>query len=95
MRTILVLVGLAALVVAGLLATGMMTLSTVPGSLPTVHFDGGKAPVVKADVATVTLGTENRAIEVPTVTTTTRTVTVPTVTMNKPAEAGNTPQTAQ
>jgi hypothetical protein len=92
MRALLVLIGLAALVVAGLLATGMMTLSTSPGSLPSLHLDGGKAPAVKADVATISVGTENKSIEVPTVTTTTKTITVPTVTMNKPAEAGNTAQ---
>eukprot|EP01035_Chromulina_nebulosa_P043936 gene43936-59512_t len=50
------------------------------------HLEGGKAPAVKADVATISVGTENKSIEVPTVTTTTKTITVPTVTMNKPAE---------
>ena len=89
MRALLVLIGLAALVVAGLLATGMMTLQTTPGSLPSLHFVGGKAPAVKADVATISVGTENKTIDVPTVTTTPKTITVPTVTMNKPGE-GNT-----
>jgi len=90
MRALLVLIGLAALVVAGLMATGMMTLQTTPGSMPTLKFEGGKAPAVKADVATISVGTENRSIEVPTVTTTNKMITVPTVTMDKPAQPGNT-----
>jgi hypothetical protein len=90
MRALLVLVGLAALVVAGLMATGMMTLQTTPGSMPSLKFEGGKAPAVKANVATISVGTENRSIEVPTVTTTNKTITVPTVTMDKPAQPGNT-----
>jgi len=90
MRALLVLIGLAALVVAGLMATGMMTLQTTPGSMPSPKFEGGKAPAVKANVATISVGTENRSIEVPTVTTTNKTITVPTVTMDKPAQPGNT-----
>jgi hypothetical protein len=90
MRALLVLIGLAALVVAGLLASGMMTMQTTPGSLPRLHLDGGKAPAVKADVATITVGTESKSIDVPTVGTTSKTITVPTVTMNKPAQPGNT-----
>jgi len=34
----------------------------------------------------VTMGTENKTISVPTVTTTEKTITVPTVTMTKPGE---------
>ena len=90
MRALLVLIGLAALVVAGLMATGMMTLQTTPGSLPSLHLDGGKAPAVKANVATISVGTENRSIDVPTVTTTSKTITVPTVTMDTPTQPGNT-----
>jgi hypothetical protein len=67
-----------------------MTLQTTPGSLPSLHLDGGKAPAVKANVATISVGTENRSIDVPTVTTTSKTITVPTVTMDKPAQPGNT-----
>lgn len=90
MRALLVLIGLAALIVAGLLALGLLTLQTKPGSLPSVSFNAGTAPQVKANVATMQVGTENKTIEVPTVTTTTKTITVPTVTMNKPAQPGNT-----
>ena len=90
MRALLVLIGLAALVVAGLMATGMMTLQTTPGSLPSLHLDGGKAPAVNSNVATISVGTENRSIDVPTLTTTSKTITVPTVTMDKPTQPGNT-----
>jgi hypothetical protein len=89
MRALLVLIGLAALVVAGLLATGMMTMQTSPGSLPHLSLEGGKAPGVKANVATISVGTENKSIDVPTMTTTTKTITVPTVTMDKPTQPGN------
>jgi hypothetical protein len=89
MRFLLVLVGLAALIVAGMMALGLMTLQTKPGSLPSVSFNAGTAPVVKANVATVSVGTENKTVDVPTVTTTQKTITVPTVTMNKPAQPDN------
>ncbi len=45
---------------------------------------------IRRNVATISVGTENRSIEVPTVTTTNKTITVPTVTMDKPAQPGNT-----
>jgi hypothetical protein len=86
MRFLLALIGLAAVVVAVMLSLGLMTLKTTPGSLPSVSFNGGSAPTVDANVATVTMGTENATIDVPTVTTTQKTITVPTVTMNKPGE---------
>lgn len=89
MRALLVLVGLAALVVAGLLASGMMTLNVSPGNIPHVALEGGKAPEVNANVATVQFGTENKTIEVPTVTTTERTIAVPTLRVDKPAPASN------
>lgn len=87
MRTILVLLGLAALVVIGLVSTGMMTLNVTPGSVPHVALEGGKAPEVNANLATVQLGTSEKTVEVPTVTTTQRTLQVPTLTIDKPANA--------
>jgi hypothetical protein len=91
MRFLLALIGLAAVVVAVMLSLGLMTLKTTPGSMPSVSFNGGTAPTVNANVATVTMGTTNTTIDVPTVTTTQKTITVPTVTMNKPGEpTGNT-----
>lgn len=91
MRFLLALVGLAAVVVVALVALGMLKIDTKAGSLPSVSVDGGTAPRVKAKMATVELGTANRSVEVPTVTTTTKTIAVPTLTVNKPAGAdGNT-----
>jgi hypothetical protein len=72
MRFLLALVGLAAVVLIILLATGMVTLNGTVGTLPTVKVEGGKAPEVQANVATVTTGTTN--------------VQVPTVQINKPGE---------
>ncbi|QNA85653.1 hypothetical protein G4G27_17935 [Sphingomonas sp. So64.6b] len=85
MRALLVLIGLAALVVVGLMSFGLLTFNGTAGSLPTVKLEGGSAPKVKADMATISVGTENKTIEVPTVGTTQKTITVPTVKMNTPS----------
>ena len=93
MRALLALVGIAAVVVAILVSLGLLTLKTTPGSLPSVSVNGGTAPSVDANMATVSVGTANKTIEVPTVTTTEKTITVPTVSMSKPGEpTGNTAQ---
>ena len=90
MRFLLALVGLAALVVVALVSLGMLKLDTKAGSLPSVSVNGGKAPSVDAKMATVEFGTENKTIEVPTVTTTTKTVAVPTLKMTRPSDADGT-----
>jgi len=95
MRALLALIGLAALVVVVMMSLGLMTLHTKSGSLPTVSFNGGKAPEVKADVATVTMGMENKTIDVPTVTTTQKTISVPTVKMEKPGDGTGNAAAAQ
>lgn len=95
MRFLLALIGLAAVVVAVLLSLGLLTLKTTPGSLPSISVNGGAAPSVDANLATVTIGTENKTVEVPTVTTTEKTITVPTVKMQKPGEATGNSTTAQ
>lgn len=92
MRFLLILLGLAALVVVALMSFGMLTFNTKAGSLPSFHVDGGSAPQVKANVAKLSVGTENKTIEVPTVTTTTKTITVPTMHMQKPADGNSTAQ---
>ena len=93
MRALLALVGIAAVVVAILVSLGLLTLKTTPGSLPSISVNGGTAPSVDANMATVSVGTTNKTIEVPTVTTTEKTITVPTVRMSKPGEpTGNTAQ---
>ena len=74
MRFLLALIGLAAVILIVLLATGMLRLNGSPGTLPTVKVEGGSAPSVTANMATVTVGSENKTVE------------VPTVTINKPGE---------
>lgn len=87
MRFLLALVGIAALVVVALVSLGLLKLDTKGGALPSVRVDGGKAPSVDAEMGKVEFGTKNKAIEVPTVTTTTKTVAVPTLKVTKPGEA--------
>lgn len=84
MRFLLSLLALAALVVIALLAFGFISLNGTPGSLPTVKVEGGTAPQVSANMATVTLGSENKSVAVPTVTTKSTTFKVPTLTVDKP-----------
>lgn len=90
MRFLLALVGLAALILIGLLSFGFLKLDGTAGSLPTVKVEGGKAPEVTANMATVTVGTENKTVAVPTVTTTSATIKVPTITVDKPGAPANT-----
>lgn len=85
MRFLLALVGLAALVVVALVSLGLLKIDTKAGSLPSVSVNGGSAPTVTANMATVELGTTKKTVEVPTVTTTTKTVELPTLRVNKPA----------
>jgi|UniRef100_UPI0035CA7839 hypothetical protein len=91
MRFLLALVGLAALVVVALVSLGMLKIDSKAGSLPSVSVNGGKAPEVTANMATVEFGSATKNVEVPTVTTTTKTISVPTIHVNKPTSAdGNT-----
>ena len=60
MRTLLSLVGIVALVVVGLMYFGIINIDqTRPGAIQTPKF--------QADVATVTMGTENKTVAVPTI----------------------------
>ena len=95
MRFLLALVGLAALVVVALVSLGMLKIDTKAGSLPSISVNGGKAPEVTANMATVEFGTTNKTVEVPTVGTTTKTIAVPTLTVTKPAGADGNTVTAQ
>jgi len=67
MRAILILIGLAALVVVGLMSFGLLKLNASPGTLPSLHVEGGSAPKVDADMGKIVVGTENKTIAVPTV----------------------------
>ncbi|WP_242097144.1 MULTISPECIES: hypothetical protein [unclassified Sphingomonas] len=60
MRTLLVLVGIAALVVVALMYFGIINIDqTRPGIV--------QAPTFHADVARVSVGTENKTVSVPTI----------------------------
>lgn len=65
MRALLVLVGIAALVVLAGMATGFINIDqTQVAQLP--RLEGGQAPKFEADVAKINVGTENKTVEVPT-----------------------------
>jgi len=81
MRMILVLLGLAALVVVGLLATGMISLDAYGGRLPTVSAETGKLSV----------GNTNRTVEMPTVEMRDTTVSLPTIQVEKAPGSSATP----
>ena len=60
MRTLLALLGIAVLILAGLLYFGIISIDqTRPGVV--------RAPQFQADVARVSVGTENKTVEVPTI----------------------------
>ncbi|ONF96522.1 hypothetical protein SPHI_13070 [Sphingomonas jeddahensis] len=64
MRTLLVLVGIAALVILAGMVTGFINIDqTQTAQLPRI--EGGQAPEFKADVGKIDLGTERKVIEVP------------------------------
>jgi hypothetical protein len=64
MRTLLVLVGIAALVVLAGMMTGFIKLDqTQTAQLP--RLEGGQAPKFEASVAKVEVGTVNKTVEVP------------------------------
>jgi hypothetical protein len=63
MRTLLVLLGIFALVLVLLMAFGMISVGG--GRMPTVAVDGGKAPQV--DVGRIAVGSENQTVQVPTI----------------------------
>ncbi|MBN8806716.1 MAG: hypothetical protein J0I47_00540 [Sphingomonas sp.] len=61
MRFLLGLIAIAAIVVIVLLWTGMLTLGGSVGSIKVT----GTPPDITANMATVSVGTENKVIEVP------------------------------
>lgn len=84
MRAILVILGLAALVVIGLISLGMLRIEqTASGTLPSIRFEGGRAPQFKADMGKVGVGTVNKTVRVPTVEMRNTTVAVPTLEMRR------------
>ncbi len=60
MRTLLVLIGIVALIAVALMYFGFINIDQTRPAL-------GQAPAFKADVARVSVGTENKTVAVPTV----------------------------
>ena len=60
MRTLLALLGIAVLILAGLLYFGIISVDQTRPSVV-------RAPQFQADVARVSVGTENKTVEVPTI----------------------------
>ena len=66
MRAILILLALAALVLLGAMQFGFVKFDqTQTAQLP--RLEGGQAPKFEVDTAKVSLGTENKTVEVPSV----------------------------
>ncbi|KQN07252.1 MULTISPECIES: hypothetical protein [unclassified Sphingomonas] len=66
MRAILAILGLVALIGAGLMALGFISIDqTRTAALPSVKVEGGQAPKFDVDVSKVEVGTVNRTVEVP------------------------------
>lgn len=61
MRTFLVLIGLALVVVIFLMSIGMISIDG--GRLPSVAVQAGQAP--KVDVGSIDVGTTNKTVQVP------------------------------
>ncbi len=88
MRALLILVGLAALALVGAWSLGLVSIDQSKiAQAPQLKLEGGQVPEFTVNMATIEFGTENKTIDVPTVSTTKQTIAVPTVSMEKPANA--------
>jgi len=69
MRAFLVLVAIAIIALIAAVSLGFVSLDqTQTAQLPSIKVEGGKAPEFKADVAEVRMGSENKTVEIPTLT---------------------------
>lgn len=67
MRALLVIVAIAIIALIVAVATGFVSLDqTQTARLPSIEVKGGQAPEFKADVAEINMRTENKTVEVPT-----------------------------
>lgn len=86
MRGLLALVGVVALILVGAMALGFVRVNqTRDAKLPAVALVGGQSPKFNADVAHVTVGTEQKTVRVPTVEMKDQPIEVPKVKVDKPA----------
>ncbi|WP_448662237.1 hypothetical protein ACG3SL_16410 [Sphingomonas sp. CJ20] len=94
MRGLLVLIGLVALVVVGLMSVGMLSIEQQQGAtIPRISFNaqGGQLPKFKAETGSIAIGTTNKTVEVPTVQMKDATVSVPTLEVKQAPGASPTP----
>jgi hypothetical protein len=98
MRGLLVLVGLVALVVVGLMSVGMLHIEQQQGaSIPRITFNaqGGQLPKFKAETGQVGIGQTNTTVQVPTLEMKNTTVTLPTIEVKQAPGASPTPAAKQ
>jgi hypothetical protein len=86
MRKLLGLLVIVVLVAIVLLYMGFWRADVTGGSLPQVKAEGGSLPSVDVDSKEVVVGTEQREIDVPTVTTEKETINVPVVDVQEKGE---------
>lgn len=85
MRALLALVGVIAIAIVAAMSFGLINVTqTREAKMPDMALVGGQAPAFKADVANVSVGTENKTVEVPTIAVKQATIAVPTVKVEKP-----------
>jgi hypothetical protein len=68
MRSLLALLGIIVIIVVVLMALGFINIDqTREGKMPSVSVQGGQAPSFQADVGSVDVGSQNKTVQVPTV----------------------------
>ena len=68
MRSLLALLGIIVIIVVVLMALGFINIDqTREGKMPSVSVQGGQAPAFQADVGSVDVGSQNKTVQVPTV----------------------------
>jgi hypothetical protein len=91
MRGIFALIGIAALLLIGAMSLGLVNVQqTQQARLPSMALQGGQAPAFKADVANVTVGTEEKTVKLPTVALQEQKVAVPAIKIDRPTGASTT-----
>ncbi|WP_188056243.1 hypothetical protein [Sphingosinithalassobacter sp. CS137] len=82
MRAILALIGIAALVLVGLMALGMLRFEQQDdAALPKIRFsmEEGRMPSFKAETGKISVGSTNTTVELPTVEMRNTTISLPTL----------------
>lgn len=91
MRALFALIGVAALLLVGAMSLGIVRVhQTRDAVMPDVALEGGQTPKFQADVANVSLGTEEKTVTVPTIAMKETKVALPALKVEKPVPADNT-----